>query len=365
MPTFTMFKPFSMAPKFPQASPSIHSILKAQVQQYFDSLGIQATGNRQLYIKAIILVLALVSIYTHLVFFTPYWYWGLIECAFLGIVISGVGFNVMHDGGHGSFSKYKWLNKFAAWSLDFLGGSAFMWDMKHNMIHHSFTNVEGVDDDINVGILMRMNEHQRKFKMHRFQHWYFWILYMFLYIYWIFYTDYKKYFSGKIGNMSIKKMEFKNHFLFWMGKLLHAAIYILIPIMFVGFLPWLIGFLTLGLVAGFTLSIVFQLAHTVEHTHFPMACEKTNKLPDEFAIHQIKTTANFATKNRLISWLIGGLNFQIEHHLFPKISHIHYPAISRIVRGVCKDFNIPYIEYNTMGSALIAHIKFLKRMGAA
>jgi len=354
-----------MIPKFPAGSPSIHSILKSRVQEYFDTTGVERRGYTKLYMKAIVLIALLAVVYVHLVFFTPIWYLGLLECAFLGIVISGVGFNVMHDGSHGSFSGNKKLNAFAAWSLDFLGGNAFMWNMKHCMIHHSFTNVDGVDDDINVGILMRMNEHQKKFLMHRFQHWYFWFLYMLLYVAWIFYTDYKKYFSGMIGSVPIKKMSFKDHLAFWSGKVLHAAVYMVIPIMSVGFLPWFIGFMTMGMVAGLVLSIVFQLAHTVDSTEFPLADIDSNKLPDEFAIHQIKTTANFATHNKFISWMVGGLNFQIEHHLFPKISHVHYPAISRIVRNVCKEFNIPYLEYPTMGKAILAHVSHLKKMGTS
>ena len=354
-----------MIPKFPAGSPSIHSILKSRVQDYFDTTGVERRGYTKLYMKAIVLIALLALVYVHLVFFTPVWYLALVECGFLGIVISGVGFNVMHDGSHGSFSKNKKLNAFAAWSLDFLGGNAFMWNMKHCMIHHSFTNVEGVDDDINVGILMRMNEHQKKFLMHRFQHWYFWFLYMLLYVAWIFYTDYKKYFSGKIGSVPIKKMIAKDHFIFWSGKIIHAAIYMVIPIIAVGFLPWFIGFMTMGMVAGLVLSIVFQLAHTVDSTEFPTADIDSNKLPDEFAIHQIKTTANFATNNKFISWMVGGLNFQIEHHLFPKISHVHYPAISRIVRNVCQEFNIPYLEYPTMGKAILAHVNHLKKMGTS
>jgi len=117
------------------------------------------------------------------------------------------------------------------------------------------------------------------------------------------------------------------------------------------------------MVAGFVLSIVFQLAHTVEHTAFPTASEDNNTMSDEFAVHQIKTTANFATKNKLVSWLVGGLNFQIEHHLFPKISHVHYPAISNIVRAVCMEYQLQYIEYPTMRKAIGAHVRFLRDMG--
>ena len=130
----------------------------------------------------------------------------------------------------------------------------------------------------------------------------------------------------------------------------------------VGFMPWLIGFLTAGLFAGFVLSIVFQLAHTVEHTHFPVANVDTNKLEDEWAVHQLKTTANFATNNKLISWWVGGLNFQIEHHLFPKISHVHYPAISKIIKKACAEFNIPYIEYPKMRIAVASHVSYLKQL---
>jgi linoleoyl-CoA desaturase len=352
-----------MVPKFPQVNPSIHSVLKTRVQQYFDTMNQKSTGNHKLYTKAIVLVSLLVATYVHLVFFTPDWPLALIECGLLGLIISGVGFNVMHDGSHGSFSRYKWLNSFAAWSLDFLGGNAFMWNIKHNIIHHSFTNVEGVDDDMDAGIFLRLNEHQKKMWMHRFQHWYFWFLYMLLYIMWMFYGDYRKYFTKKIGDVPLKKMSTADHLKFWSGKLVHAAVYIAIPIWQVGFLSWFIGFGTMCLIAGFVLSIVFQLAHTVEHTHFPLAHVDTNRLPDEFALHQLKTTANFATHNKVISWMVGGLNFQIEHHLFPKISHIHYPAISQIVRGVCQEYGIPYLEYPTMAKAIGAHYRYLKELG--
>jgi len=183
-----------------------------------------------------------------------------------------------------------------------------------------------------------------------------------LYVFWIFFTDYQKYFSQRIGAFPLKKMNIKNHIAFWLIKIYHGFVFIALPVILVGWLPWLIGFLTMSLVSGFILSIVFQLAHTVEGTEFPLA-DANSKLPDEFAAHQIKTTANFATKNKLVSWLVGGLNFQIEHHLFPKISHVHYPAVSKIVRTVCREYKLQYIEYPTMRRAIVAHVRFLKQMG--
>src|SRR6185436_18491932 len=274
-----------------------------------------------------------------------------------------IGFNVMHDGAHGSFSKHKWMNFLAAFSLNILGGNSFMWNMKHNIIHHAYTNIDGVDDDIDVQPWLRMSYTQSKYRLHRYQHFYFWFLYSMFYLFWIFVLDYQKYFKRRIGNMALKKMSLNDHLIFWVFKCVHYFLFIVIPILVVGWLQWLVGFLVLAIVAGFVLSIVFQLAHTVEHTAFPSAIEESNKMPDEWAIHQIKTTANFATGSALVSWLIGGLNFQIEHHLFPKISHIHYPAISNIIRQLCKEYGLSYIEYPYMVQAVVSHVSYLKKMG--
>ena len=350
-------------PKFPHVTKSLHADLKKRVHQYFEEKGIDSTGNPNLFSKAIILIIALVLVYIHLLVWTPIWYLALGECVVMGGLVAAIGFNVMHDGSHGSFSNNRWVNRIAASSISLLGANHFMWNMKHNMIHHSFTNIDGVDDDIEVSGLMRMAPTQKRYKMHRFQHFYFWFLYTLLYVFWIFFTDYKKYFSKKIGSVPLKKMEMKDHIEFWLVKIYHLSVFVIIPIYAVGWLSWVIGFFTMSLVAGFILSIVFQLAHTVEHTEFPIVDVETNKLPDEFAAHQIKTTANFATRNKLVSWLVGGLNFQIEHHLFPKISHVHYPAISAIVKSVCQEYQLQYIEFPTMRKAVWAHYRFLRQLG--
>lgn len=350
-------------PKFPAVKDSLHAELKKRVQSYFDEKGIASSGNKALFTKAIILVAAFIATYIHLIFFMPHWYIAIPECMLLGILMAAIGFNVMHDGSHGSFSKHKWKNKLATASLNMLGANHFMWNMKHNMLHHSFTNVDGVDDDIEVGVFMRMAPTQKRYWLHRFQHFYFWFLYMMLYVFWIFFTDYQKYFLQRIGKVPLKKMTTKDHIGFWVTKLYHGFIFIALPIIMVGWFYWLMGFLIATLTSGLVLSIVFQLAHTVEDAHFPIADFDSKKLPEEFAIHQIKTTANFATKNKFISWLLGGLNFQIEHHLFPKISHVHYPAISNIVKSVCMEYQLKYIEYPTMSRAVVAHIRLLRQLG--
>lgn len=350
------------SPKFSNASQSFHGELKKRINDYFAQSGKKSTGNFSLYFKAVILVVGFLLVYTHLVFFTPSTWLSITECVVLGGLTAAIGFNIMHDGLHGSFSRIKWVNEMAGLSLNFLGANNFMWRSKHNIIHHTYTNIEGIDDDIEAKPLLRLCETQKHYKIHRFQHWYFWAAYSLLYIWWVFFTDYKKYFLGRIGPTPVPKMKIVDHISFWGFKVLHAFIFMVIPIMTVGFSTWVIGFLVYTMFAGVVLSIVFQLAHTVEQTHFPQANTETGKMEDEWAIHQLKTTANFATSNRLISWWVGGLNFQVEHHLFPRISHVHYPAISRIIKKACMDFNVPYIEYPKMRLAVASHVNHLKSL---
>ena len=350
-------------PKFINASKtSFYQELKTRVNDYFEAKGKEKTGGQALYIKAGILFSAYIAVYVHLVFFTPPAFWALLECLLMGALTAAIGFNVMHDGSHGSFSSNRFFNFVAEYSSNILGASGIMWKNKHVIIHHTYTNIDGVDDDIEIKPMLRMCKTQKRYAIHRFQHIYVWFLYTLLLLIWLFFTDYKKYFTQKVGSVPIKKMSTWDHIAFWIAKVGYAIMMIALPIYMVGFLPWLAGFLSMALFAGFILSIVFQLAHTVEETDFPIPNDEVH-IENEWAIHQLETTANFATRNRVISWLVGGLNFQVEHHLFPKISHIHYPAISKIIRETCEEFNVRYIEYKRMRHALVSHASYLKRMG--
>jgi linoleoyl-CoA desaturase len=353
-------------PKFKNIQGSnFHKELKRRVNNYFVENNKRSTGNFSLYFKAVLFWTLYVALYVHVVFFNyPAWV-GILECLAMGGLTAAIGFNVMHDGGHGSFSHSPFWNKIAAFSVNALGASAQMWNNKHNIIHHTYTNIDGVDDDIEIKPMLRMCETQKKYKVHRFQHIYVWFLYTLLLIIWVFATDYTKYFKKKVGSVAIKKMSTFDHFAFWIAKIGYYGMMIVLPIYMVGFVAWLVGFLVLAMFAGFVLSVVFQLAHTIEETSFPVAAAGTNDIENEWAIHQIETTANFATRNKLISWLVGGLNFQIEHHLFPKISHIHYPEISKIIKRTCEEFNVKYIEHRKMRHALVSHATYLRRMGRA
>jgi linoleoyl-CoA desaturase len=223
--------------------------------------------------------------------------------------------------------------------------------------------VDGIDDDIEIKPYMRMCTSQKRMALHKIQHYYFWFLYTLLHLMWVFYNDYRKYFTGKIGEFPIKKMSIKQHISFWAAKAGYLFMFAIVPIMRVGFERWVVGFLIASMITGFVLSIVFQLAHTVEETSFPGVNEKSNHIENEWAIHQVNTTADFATRSKLVSWLVGGLNFQVEHHLFPKISHIHYPAINKIIRETCAAYGLVYLENKTVASAIVSHVNHLREMG--
>lgn len=339
--------------------------LNKRVNEYFASNKMKHTGNFRLYSKTIILFIASIAIYVASVFFTPAWYFLLPMAILFGFALASIGFNVMHDGAHGSYSQKPWLNELMGLTLNAMGGSVYFWKIKHNLAHHNFTNIDEHDDDIDIRPFMRTSVHQKKYWFHKYQHWYWFPLYSLMYYFWVFDSDFVKYFSGKVAQTKIKKMNLKEHVIFWMTKIYYLFFFVALPLYTMGLGNFLLFYLVSHFTCGIILSIVFQLAHVVEQADFYHIKEEKGQMPHDWTVHQLHTTANFATNNKLISWYVGGLNFQVEHHLFPRISHIHYPAINKIVKDVCKEFQVRYNEYPGLYSALRSHILYLKAVGNA
>jgi linoleoyl-CoA desaturase len=333
------------------------------VEKYFQQKHVRKTGNWKLFLKTGILIPSAILIFIFLLVF----HWpitGLILMSgLLGFVLASIGFNIMHDACHGSYSKHKWLNEMMGLTMNALGSNAFIWKQKHNIIHHTYTNIDGLDDDIAKSPIIRQCETQKWLPMHRIQHLYIPLVYSISTLAWTFATDFIKYFSGKVKNTGLKDMDVKEHIIFWISKVLCIGVYILLPLFLKGWFFWLIYYASMHVVFGLTLAFVFQLAHVVEHTEFETTVDDPKVIETEWAVYQVKTTSNFATNNKIISWIVGGLNFQIEHHLFPRISHIHYPAISKIVKRVCELHGIPYHQFPTLSSAIMSHFRFMKQMG--
>lgn len=337
--------------------------LKASVEEYFVENNIKKTGNRHLYIKTIVLIPLAAVLYLSLLIFPMPVLLGISLSAILGFILACIGFNVMHDACHGSYSENSKVNNILGLTLNALGGNAFIWKQKHNVIHHTYTNVDGLDDDIAKSPLMRQCSTQTWTPAHRVQHIYVVLIYAISSFAWVFIMDFTKYLSRKVYRTPLQPMKMSDHVTFWASKVLYLIFYVAIPVAFVGWQAWGIGFAAMHVVMGFTLAIVFQLAHVVEETEFEAVGDEAKVIENEWAIHQIKTTANFAPGNRIISWFVGGLNYQVEHHLFPRISHVHYPEISKIVEAKCAEFNIQYNSLPTMTSAVRSHFRFMRDLG--
>src|SRR5690606_15222220 len=242
--------------------------LKMRINTYFGAQGKLRTGDWRIILKAVILLVSLSIIYTLLVVVQPHWAVGTLLCVVLGINLAAIGFNIMHDAGHNSFSRSKKVNTLLSYTLNLVGGNIYFWKLKHNIAHHTYTNIDGEDHDIEVKF-MRIHHDQQLKKHHRYQSFYFILLYGVSYLAWIFYHDYEKNFRQKMGATADKfHFPLRERVIFWTSKILHFAVFVVVPIIYVGWLPTLIGWIIAGAICGISLATVFQLAHVVSGTEF-------------------------------------------------------------------------------------------------
>lgn len=283
-----------------------------------------------------------------------------------GFGIAGIGMGVMHDANHGAYTKRSWLNRALSYTLDYLGCSSQMWKLQHNVLHHTYTNIHGHDEDIDAPLfLLRFSPYSKSYKIHRFQHYYVWFFYGILTLYWITVKDFKK--AGDYRKMGL--IQTKREYRMRLMKLVPVKVFyftyaLIIPMMVAPFsVYWiLLGFALMHVLAGILLSVVFQLAHVMPDMQFPQPDEE-EKIAENWYTHQLQTTSNFSPKNRFLFWYLGGLTNQIEHHLFPNICHVHYRNISRIVARTARDFQVPYYVNKTFFAAVSGHVKTLRVLG--
>ena len=340
--------------------------LNKKVNIYFKENHIKRTGNWKLYTKAIVIFsVFIVPLILILTVNMPQWALLLLTVV-MGIGMAGVGMNIMHDGNHGTFSSKKWVNKLMGSSIYILAGNVYNWKVQHNVLHHTYTNVPGYDEDIDSGRIIRFSKHAKWFKIYRLQKYYSFFLYGLLTINWAITTDFKQMHAYLKRKLSYG--EFPNPVKEWTvliaTKIAYYSLWIVLPLLVLDISWWkvLLGFFVMHYTAGIILSIIFQLAHVVPKVDMPLP-DKEGNLKNTWAIHQLFTTSNFAPNNKFVSWYTGGLNNQVEHHIFPNISHIHYKKIAKIVKETAQEFNLPYHEYKTMRSAIIEHFKLLKLLG--
>ena len=338
-------------------------LLRGRVQRYFRMTRRSPRDRPAMYVKTAIVLGCFFASYLLLVFAATAWWQALPLAILVGVALAAIGFNVQHDGGHKAYSAHGWVNRLMAMTLDFCGGSSFVWARKHNMLHHTYTNLSGHDDDINVGFLARISPDQKHHGFHRLQHFYMWVLYAFITPKWHLFDDFYNVARGRIGAHRIDRPRGWDLVLFIAGKVVFFSLAFVLPALFHPIGAVLLYYFIAAATAGVVLSIVFQLAHVVEEARFPQPDPETGTMANSFALHQLETTVDFARGNRLVSWFVGGLNFQVEHHLFPTICHVHYPQISRIVEHACRKQGIRYRAHQTVASAIGSHFRWLRAMG--
>lgn len=341
-------------------------VLRGRVNAYFKENNISKYANTNMVIKTVfMLALYIVPMVLLLTLFESS---GLILLMWIlmGFGMAGIGLSIMHDANHQAYSKRAWVNNLLGKLINIVGGSDVNWRIQHNVLHHTYTNVAGMDEDIDSGVLMRFSPNQKRRKGHRFQHIYAWFLYGLMTIMWVTSKDYQQYGRYKKRGLIKTQSDSNGKVLttLVMSKIIYLGITVGLPLIFSP-LPWwgtVLGFLLMHFVAGITLACIFQPAHVVPSSDFPKP-DKTGNIETDWVVSQLMNTANFARDSKVFSWYVGGLNYQIEHHLFPNICHVHYKKISEIVRDTAFEYNLPYYSYSTFLEALRGHGKMLKDLG--
>ena len=345
--------------KFKSSTP-LREELKKQIDQYFADTGLPRRDTVAIYAKAVFMLAWTAVSYYVLVFQADSWPVVILSGLSLGLALTGIGFNIQHDGSHNGFSKWPWMNRIAGSTSDyFIGASSFLWKQKHNVRHHAFTNIPDVDHDINFSALGRVAPKQRLLPFHRFQHLYLWLLYGLVHVRYL-YGDFQTIYNGTINGDKIPRLRGSELFNFIFGKVVFFTLAFAIPLILHPFWQVALGYVLVSFTLGLVFMLVVQLAHTVGEAEHP---EFKPEVDSEWAAHQIKTTVGFAHGNKILTWYVGGLNYQVEHHLFTDIAHTHYPAMSKIVKDLSREFGIRYNEMPSLFFAVRSHYLFLKKMG--
>lgn len=361
-----MASPPVTAVAFAAADRAFAEDLARAVAHYFDARGLSRKANGAMVTKTVVILVWTAASYALIV--APDVSWGArwLACVALGFGFAGLGMNIAHDALHGAYSRRRWLNRLLGYSFDVMGASSYMWRFTHNIAHHGYTNVEGLDLDIDYDPILRMSPATPRRWYHRWQSWYAFVIYTAAGLHWVYVKDLKYFMRRRLGPFRELRHPATAWATFLLGRLGVLTYTIVIPVVALEPAWWhfVVGYLTVHMVAGLTLALVFQVAHAVEGPAFT-APPPGGRLADSFQAHQLRTTADVACDNRLYSWYVGGLNFQVVHHLFPRICSIHYPALRPIVRDVAARHGLPLLEFPTVRAALRSHARHLRSLGRA
>jgi linoleoyl-CoA desaturase len=342
------------------------AVLRQRVDKYFKDKKISQHANTGMVLKSIILLSAYLVPFAIFLIVQPSFGISILLWTIMGFALAGIGMSVMHDANHGAYSANKNVNTFMGHTLNLLGGSVFNWKLQHNILHHTYTNIVHMDDDIDDKLVLRFSPHTEVKWYHKFQWVYAFFFYGILTLYWVLLKDLIQFinYTKRGVNTNTKQQNRVTFAKMTAQKVIYFLYILVLPVLlFHVSIPVLItGFLIMHFISGLVLTTIFQLAHTVDGTTYPLP-DENGTVENSWAIHQMNTTVNFSRKNKLISWYVGGLNFQVEHHLFPRICHVHYPEIAEIVKATAEEYGVPYLENLTFGDAMRAHMVALRKLG--
>lgn len=340
-------------------------VLRSRVNQYFKDRDIDKFANTAMKVKTTFMIalyfipLALLcsGLIQNMWLITGMW-------LLMSFGMAGIGLSIMHDANHGAYSKSSKLNNRLGLLLNWVGGYGLNWKVQHNKLHHSYTNIDGFDEDI-INKIMRFSPHQKWKKYHKFQIIYGPLAYGLATIYWFVAKDFEAFVKYKKADLYTKK-ELKKNILgeILFVKIMYLTATVILPMIMLDIAWWrtLLFFFMMHYIGGLVLTLVFQPAHVIEETDF-FVPDGLGSVENNWAIHQLKTTSNFARKNKFLTWFIGGLNHQVEHHLFPNICHIHYPKLAPIIKETAEEYGIPYLEHKTFIGAIASHFKLIAKLG--
>lgn len=353
--------------RFATGNAQFFATLSQRVNQYFKDNHISKQANGEMVFKTIFMIA---------LYFTPYILMlsGVLKgnvqlfagALVMGLGMAGIGLSIMHDANHGSYSSNQKLNNFLGLTLNLVGGHSLNWKIQHNVLHHTYTNVHDADEDISPRGILRMAPGSAWKPMHKFQHIYAWFFYGLLTFVWITAKDFSRLIRyQKEGLLERQKASaVKEWIILLLTKVIYVAYICIIPmyVLNIGFGTWFVGFMAMHYISGFILAIIFQPAHVIDGTIYPEPDPQGN-LENNWAIHQLQTTTNFAPASKWFTWYVGGLNYQVEHHLFPQICHVHYPHIAPIVEATAKEFGLEYKSKKTFAEAIADHARMLQMLG--
>jgi linoleoyl-CoA desaturase len=330
--------------------------LRGRVDEFFRSTGRRKRGGRGMVLKTAIVLAWFAASYVLLVLAAQTLGQGLVLAVSLGLATAAIGMNIQHDAGHGAYSERGRVNRVMATTMDLVGGSSYTWRWKHTVIHHRY---------VNTGRLGRFTPHQRRLWYHRWQHLYLWVFYAFYGMKVQLVDSWRFALFGRISQHRIPRPKGAELVLFLAGKAVFFAWAFVVPMLLHPVGVVLFYYVVAGFTLGVVMVLVFIIPHLNETAGFPMPRADTGRIENPWMVHQAQVAVNFARHNRVLTWLVGGLNYHKEHHLFPAICHVNYPSIAPIVEQTCREFGIPYKEYKSFQAGIAAHYRWLRRMGAA